>query len=178
MFFTRLRKPIRGCVPAARSRAILADPRASVDFILDGEHVDPVAVRMALACKGPDRVCLVSDANRGAGLPPGRYRFGRHEVEFAYEGGPARFTAEHPAAPGALAGSGLTLDRAVRNAIELLGVDLPLAIRMASANPAGVLGLSERKGRIEAGLDADLVLLDRDLIPVKTWVGGHSKWPT
>lgn len=165
-----------GVRPCGAVEAILADPRASVDFILDGEHVDPVAVRMALECKGPDRVCLVTDANRGAGLPPGRYCFGRHQVEFTYEGGPARFTAEHPSAAGGLAGSGLTMDRAVRNAIKYLGVELPLAIRMAATNPAQVLGLGARKGRIAPGLDADLVLLDDALIPVQTWIGGRQRF--
>ena len=62
-----------------------------MDFVLDGEHVDPVAVQMALQGKGPDRVCLITDANVGAGLAPGRYEFvGGAAVEFAYPGGPER----------------------------------------------------------------------------------------
>ncbi|MHB1000397.1 MAG: N-acetylglucosamine-6-phosphate deacetylase [Armatimonadota bacterium] len=161
-----------GVRPAGSVEAILADPSVSVDFILDGEHVDPVVIQMALQCKTIDHVCLITDANRGAGLSPGRYLFGAHEVEFAYPGGPARFTADHPEIPGALAGSGLTMDTAVRNAVTMLGLELQDAVRMASLSPAHVLGLDDRKGRIEVGFDADLVLLDENLFPIKTWVSG------
>ncbi len=160
-----------GVRPCGTVEAILADSRVSVDFILDGEHVDPVAVKMALACKGPDRVCLITDANKGAGLPPGRYKAVGGEVEFKYPGAPARLT-ENTGCPGGLAGSGLTMDLAVRNAVKMLGIDIPLAVRMAGANPAGVLGLKD-KGRIEPGFDADMILLDRDLNICMTWVCGE-----
>jgi len=162
-----------GVRPCGAVEAILADARVSVDFILDGEHVDPVAIQAALAAKGPDRVCLITDANIGAGLPPGRYRFlGDTEVEFTRPGGPARLTGNSHLA-GGLAGSGLTLDQALRNAREMLGIDLPAALRLVSTNPAGVLGLSESKGRIQSGYDADLVLLDQDLHVRRTWIGGR-----
>ena len=165
-----------GVRPCGAVEAALADPRVSVDFILDGVHVDPVAVRMALQCKGPDRVCLITDANIGSGLPPGRYgAWGGEEVEFACPGGPARLT-ETSHFPGALAGSGLTLDRAVRNAIEMLDIDLPQAVRMASANPAQVLGLHDRKGQVAQGFDADLVLLDRELQVQQTWIAGARRF--
>lgn len=163
----------RGARPCGVVEAVLADERVSVDFILDGEHVDPIAVQMALRCKGPDRVCLITDANVGAGLPPGRYHFRQDaEVEFAYPGGPARGT-ERSRFPGGLAGSGLTLDLAVRNAVRMLGVEPALAVRMASANPARVLGLEARKGWLREGYDADLVLLDRDLNVQQTWISGR-----
>ncbi|GAH07680.1 unnamed protein product, partial [marine sediment metagenome] len=74
-----------GVRPCGAVEAILADPDVSVDFILDGEHVDPVAVKMALQCKGPDKVCLITDANIGAGLPPGKYTSFGTEIEFAYQ---------------------------------------------------------------------------------------------
>ena len=162
-----------GVRPCGAVEAILADNRVSVDFILDGEHVNPVAVKMALQCKGPDRVCLITDSNMGAGLKPGRYRVLEEEVDFAYQGGPARLT-EQSRMPGGLAGSGLTLDRAVRNAIDMLPVDVPQAVRMASTNPAQVLGLDDRKGKIQPGYDADMVLLDDQLRVVQTWIGGRS----
>ncbi len=152
--------------------AILADERVSVDFILDNVHVNPVAIKLALACKGRDRVCLITDANVGAGLGAGSYRFGDMEVVFAEPGAPARL-GENSRGPGGLAGSGLTMDQAVRNAVNLLGMELTQAVRMASANPAAVLGLAACKGRIESGFDADLVLLDRDLRVRKTWIGGE-----
>ena len=154
--------------------AVLADPGVSVDFILDGEHVDPIAVKMALQCKGSEGVSLVTDANINAGLAAGRYTgLGGGDIVVAYEGGPARL-AENTKAPGTLAGSGLTMDRAVRNAVNMLGVTIPQAIKMASYNPAKVLGLNHRKGKIEEGYDADMILLDENLIVQKCWAGGKE----
>ena len=164
-----------GVRPCGAVEAILADPRASVDFLADGEHVDSTAMKVMLLCKGPDRICLITDANVGAGLPPGTYNFGSNEITFAYEGAPARMTA-NSALPGALAGSGLTLNRAVANAMEMLGIDLPQAVRMASANPAAVLGLDGRKGQIKPGYDADLTLFDEDLTVRQTWVAGQRRF--
>lgn len=162
-----------GVRPCGAVEAILADERVSVDFILDGEHVDPIAVKMALICKGRDKVCLITDANIGAGLPPGRYRgFGNCEVEFAYPGGPARLT-ENSKHPGCLAGSGLTMDLAIRNAIKMLDVDISQAIRMASSNPARVLRIDDRKGQIKMGFDADIVLLDENINVVQAFVSGR-----
>ncbi|MDO8686397.1 MAG: amidohydrolase family protein [Clostridiales bacterium] len=152
--------------------AILTSPETSVDFILDGEHVDPVAVKMALACKGREKVCLITDANINAGLPPGSYKAFESDIDVFYEGGPARMS-RNSRFPGALTGSGLTMDRAVRNAVKLLGVDIPQSIAMASSSPAQVLGLQNRKGFIKEGYDADMVLLDRELNVVKCWVGGR-----
>ncbi len=163
-----------GVRPCGAVKAVLADEHTTVDFILDGEHVDPVAVRMALRCKGADGVCLITDANVGAGLPPGRYAWaGGEEIEFARPGGPARLTAQSRT-PGGLAGSGLTMDQALRNAVAMLGVDLPAAVAMVSANPASVLGLGGRKGSLAVGGDADLVLLGDDLRVLRTWVGGRT----
>jgi N-acetylglucosamine-6-phosphate deacetylase len=160
-----------GVRPCGTVEAILADERVSVDFILDGEHVDPVAIKMALACKGPGKVCLITDANKGAGSPPGIYKAFGYEIEFKYPGAPARTTKNSPI-PGGLAGSGLTLDLAVRNAVKMLGVPVQQAIRMASANPAAVLGL-KTKGQVAEGFDADLIMLDNKLNVCKTWIGGE-----
>ena len=164
-----------GVRPCGAVEAILADERVSVDFILDGEHVDPVAIQMALQCKGAEGVALITDSNIGSGLPPARYMFGQDEVEIKYPGGPARMT-ENGRFPCGLAGSGLTMDRVVRNAVKMLGVELPQAIRMVSANPAKVLGLESCKGKIAEGFDADLVLLDQELQVQQTWVGGKRVW--
>lgn len=160
---------VRGC---GTVEAIMASPEVSVDFILDGEHVDPVAVRMALACKGCEKVCLITDASSNAGLPPGRYLgVGNIYIDVSYEGGPARGSAGSKY-PGLLCGSGLTMDKAVRNAVRLLNVSLPQAVKMASTNPARVLGLEGRKGYIKPGWDADMVLLDSSLEVMKCWVMG------
>lgn len=161
-----------GVRPCGAVEAILADDRVSVDFVLDGEHVDPVAVRMALACKGSRKVCLITDANRGAGSAPGRYRFGNREVTFAYQGAPARFSGNSDF-PNLLAGSGLTMDLAVRNAVKMLEVSASLAAGMASTNPIRVLGFDSRKGYVREGYDADLVLLNKELEVECTFVAGR-----
>lgn len=161
-----------GVRPCGAVEAILADERVSVDFILDGEHVDPVTVKMALVCKGPDKVCLITDSNVGAGLPPGKYSgLNNMELEFAYPGSPAR-TTKASRHPGCLAGSGLTMERAVQNATKMLKIDLPLAIKMASANPARVLSRNDI-GSIEIGKQAYLVLMNKDLKVVQTWLKGE-----
>ena len=164
-----------GVRPCGVVEAVMADDRVSVDFILDGIHVDPIAVQMALACKAPDRVCLITDAMVGATLPPGTYDFMGDTVEIAAEGAPARM-APGSRLPGALYGSGLTMDRALRNALQMLNIDLPQALRMTSTNPAKVLGLDNRIGKIEPGYDANLVLLDHSLQVVKTWIGGTNRF--
>ena len=164
---------VRGC---GAMEAILASPDTSVDFILDGEHVDPRLIQIALACKGKMKVCLITDANTNAGLPPGVYQgIGGRDVVVAYEGGPARLGPACEDA-GCLAGSGLTMDRAVRNAISMLNLPLPQAVQMASANPAAVLGLGDRKGAVKVGFDADFTLLDYDLRVQACYVGAICKY--
>ena len=155
-----------GVRPCGAVEAILASPDVIVDFILDGIHCDPIVIKMALVCKGKDRVCLITDANIGAGLGAGRYRFGGEEVEIAHAGAPARLVTN-----GGLAGSGLTMNLAVKNAVNMLGVDLPLAVKMASDNPAKVLRL-KNKGLIKQGYDADLVIFDKEFNVLKTFING------
>lgn len=133
-------------------------------------HVAPVAVKMALKYKSEDKVCLITDGNSCAGLEPGVYDFGGKKVRMNYSGGPARIVGS-----GNLAGSGLTLNLAVKNAVEMLGVDLPLAVRMASANPTDVLKL-ENTGSIEIDKQTDLILMDEDFKIIRTWVDGISKY--
>lgn len=163
-----------GVRPCGAVETILADNRVSVDFILDGVHVDPIAVKMALACKsnGQGCVCLITDANVGAGLGPGRFVFGSSgEIEFSYKGAPARsVTGKH------LAGSGLTMDQALRNAIKWLDMDLHQAVKLVSTNPAKVLGLDNKKGMLAAGYDADFSVLDKDYNVLQTWIGGQCHY--
>lgn len=166
--FPEVKEP--GVRPSGIAEVVLADENISVDFILDGVHVEPIAVKMAMACKknGKGKVCLITDSNVGAGMEPGRFIFGDNgEIEFAYKGAPARKTEDQT-----LAGSGLTMDQAVRNAISMLGVDLQEAVTMASLNPAKVIGEDHRKGKILSGYDADITILDNEFNVIQTWVGG------
>jgi len=159
-----------GVRPCGVVEAVLADERVGVDFILDGVHVDPVAVKMALACKskGQGKVCLITDSNVGAGLGPGKFVFCTSgEIEFAYKGSPARLVKDNT-----LAGSGLTMDQALRNAVKWLDLSLPEAVKLVSTNPAEAIGMGHCKGKLLPGYDADLVILDKQYNVVQTWVGG------
>jgi N-acetylglucosamine-6-phosphate deacetylase len=134
--------------------AVLTAPEVSAELIADGIHVDEAAMRMLIGLKSPDHVILVSDAISATGMPDGKYRLGMFEV--AVKAGVCRNSE------GKLAGSTLTLDRALRN-IVALGVPLGSAIRMLTANPARQIGLGGRKGTLASGADADFVFLNDKL---------------
>jgi N-acetylglucosamine-6-phosphate deacetylase len=123
------------------------------ELICDGVHVDPVAVRLLVGAKGPQRTMLVTDAIEATGLPDGDYRLGDRRVEVR----DGRATL-----PGhdTIAGSTLTMDRALRNVVAFTGVSIPEAAAMAATTPARLLGIDDRKGSIAEGLDADLVILE------------------
>jgi N-acetylglucosamine-6-phosphate deacetylase len=134
--------------------AVLTSPKVSAELIADGVHVDDAAMRMLIQLKTPEHVILVSDGISATGMPDGKYQLGMFEVKVS--GGVAR------SAEGKLAGSTLTLDRALRNVVAL-GVPLSSALRMVTANPARQIGLAARKGVLAPGADADLVFLDEKL---------------
>ncbi len=136
----------------------------TAELIADGWHVHPAMLSLVRRLKGPERIVLISDAMRAAGLPDGKYDLGGSEVQV--QGGIARTT------DGKLAGSTVLLNQAVQYWIRHTDEDLATAIRMASLTPARVLGM-DNKGSIEAGKDADLVLFDRDLCAKMTIVGGR-----
>ena len=147
--------------------AVLTSREVTAELIADGVHVDDAAIRLLLAAKGIERTVLVSDGTAATGMPDGRYRLGSFEVNVT--GGVCRN------AEGKLAGSTLTLDRAVRH-LAGLGVGLSDAVRMATFNPARVLGIEARKGILAAGADADLVLLD-ELFQVAGVMTRGAGWP-
>lgn len=133
----------------------LASPEVVCELIVDGVHLHPAMVRLAAEAKGPDGLALVTDAIAAAGTAEGRHRLGSTEVEVV--AGVARVVGS-----GALAGSTLTLDAALRGAIGC-GWSIEAASRAASLVPARVLGLDTETGSIESGQAADLVVLDRVL---------------
>jgi N-acetylglucosamine-6-phosphate deacetylase len=156
-----------GARPVGAVEAILADARASVDFICDGVHVHPTAIRAALAAKGWAGVILITDSNIGAGLPAGVY-----DTPWGFPIRVSPETAARHATNGTLAGSALTMDRGMANLLRWLPRLPPAQVwAMGTLNPARLLGLA-RKGRLEVGADADLVLWEDDLRPARTWVGG------
>lgn len=134
--------------------AAMIDDSISTELIADGVHVAQPVIRMLLRAKGPAGILLVTDGLAATGMPEGTYMLAGMEI--IVKGGEARNRA------GVLAGSVLTLDRAVRNMVKFTGLALKDVVRMATLNQAQLMGL-ERKGRIEAGADADLVLLTAGL---------------
>jgi N-acetylglucosamine-6-phosphate deacetylase len=146
--------------------AALDLPQLSCELICDGVHVDPPALRLAHRAKGTDGMRLVTDAIQAAGMADGRYLLGLAAVDVS--GGVARVHGGQ-----SLAGSTLTMDAAVRNAVEFLDVPVPEAVAMGSLNPARLLGIADRKGAIAAGADADLVVLDGELRCRATMVAGE-----
>lgn len=154
--------------------AVLTDDRVRAEVIADGVHVHAAALRLLVRTKGVSRTVLVTDAVSATGMTPGRYSLGGMEIELTDDprtGLPACRNAE-----GALAGSVLTLDRAVRNMVRMANATLLDAVRMASFNPARLLGIEQRKGWLREGADADLVLLHPDGAVAGAMVGGVANF--
>jgi N-acetylglucosamine-6-phosphate deacetylase len=128
---------------------VLINSSLTADVIADGIHVDPAVVKLFLNAKGAENAVLITDATSATGMPNGKYRLGTLEVEVK-DGTVLR--------DGKLAGSVLTMDRAVRNAMDFAGWDLQRAVRIATANPARVAG-AQNKGMLKPGADADFVVL-------------------
>ncbi|MEU2059570.1 N-acetylglucosamine-6-phosphate deacetylase [Streptomyces sp. NPDC013455] len=147
--------------------ALLEDERVTVELINDGVHLHPAALELAFHHAGRDRVAFITDAMDAAGIGDGRYMLGPLEVEVSE--GVARLVEG-----GSIAGSTLTLDRAFRRAVTVDRLSVEDAVTALSANPARLLGLSDRIGSLEPGKDADLVLLDADF-EVKG-VMRHGAW--
>lgn len=135
--------------------------------IADGIHVHPAVLRILIRAKTPRRVALITDAMRAMGLSPGEYELGGLLVTVRPDGS-ARLS------DGTLAGSVLGMGRAVKNVVRLLGASLPEASVMASLTPATAVGLGATKGRLAAGYDADIVIMDQELEVTRTMVGGRT----
>jgi len=143
--------------------AVLTSTEVTAELIADGVHVEEAAMRVLLQAKGPGGVILVSDGISATGMPDGKYYLGNFEVTVS--NGVCRN------AEGKLAGSTLTLDRALRN-IVALGIPLADAVRMLTTNPAKLLGIEFKKGALRTGADADIVLLDQNLQITNVWTRG------
>ena len=145
--------------------AVLTTPHVWAELIADGVHVSPDAINLCIQCKQSGRILLISDAVSSTGMPDGRYRLG--DIEIRLSGGTCR-TRE-----GQLAGSTLTQDQALRNMMRWSNLPLEAVLGMLTRNPAQSMGLADRKGSLAAGLDADMVLLTKDLHVHTTIVQGE-----
>ncbi len=143
--------------------AVLTTPEVTAELIADGIHVDEIAMKVLLQAKGAQGVVLISDGTSATGMPDGEYMLGGLKV--TVNGGVCRN------AEGRLAGSTLTLDRALRNIVGL-GIPLADAVRMLTLNPATLLGIEFKKGALRTGADADIVLLSDGLEIERVWARG------
>lgn len=146
--------------------AALSDPNSWCGIIVDGVHTDPVVLRIALKCKSHERFMLVTDAMPSVGT---------HNGSFVLQG--RRISVKGYVCvdeDGTLAGSNIDMASSVRNAMSMLGLPLPEAVRMASQWPAEFLGIGHTAGRIAPGYRANLVLADEQLNVRETWIDGQA----
>ncbi|MBK1442382.1 N-acetylglucosamine-6-phosphate deacetylase [Parapedobacter sp. ISTM3] len=140
-----------------------------VEIIADGVHLPAPLLRMVHKFKGPHRTALITDAMRGAGMPPGESVLGNHQtgLHVIIEDGVAKLPDR-----SSFAGSVATADRLIRNMVHLAGVPLAEAVQMMTATPARILGIQDRKGTLAIGMDADLAVFDDRINIAATWVNG------
>ncbi len=147
-------RPLHHREPGALG-AIVESEQVRGELIADGVHVHPAALRILLRALGPQRTIIVTDALACAGLP---------DAVFEFAGQPARvINGVARLADGTITGSVLTMEQALRNLVTVIGVPLHEAVGMLTRNPAQSAGVADRKGQIQPGYDADLLLLDADL---------------
>jgi N-acetylglucosamine-6-phosphate deacetylase len=142
---------------------VLTDDAIFAELICDGIHSAPEMTRLWWRAKGPERAILVTDAMSAAGMPDGEYQLGGFAVQVA-EGRATR--------DGVLAGSVLTLDRALANCVAFTGAAIDKALRAVTANPAALVGLEDAAGRVAVGRPANLVALGVDAKLIAMFVNG------
>jgi N-acetylglucosamine-6-phosphate deacetylase len=145
----------------------LAFDELTGEIIADNKHLPPTLMKLAYKCKGPDRLCVVSDATSGAGLPEGaRFRMGEMEYE-VHDGVGMLFDRT------VFAGSTTLLNQMIPILTEEVDIPLVEAVQMGSLTPARVIGVDGRKGSLEAGKDADIAIFDEDFTAWRTMIGGR-----
>lgn len=142
-----------------------------VEIIGDGIHLPAPLLQLIYKIKGADKTALITDAMRAAGMSEGESILGslKNGLKVIVEDGVAKLPDRT-----SFAGSVATFDRLVRNIIQLGGVNLPEAIRMASTTPARIMGVLNEKGTLQVGKDADIVLFDQNITIKHTMVEGNS----
>ncbi len=141
-----------------------------VEIIADGIHLPAPLLKLIYKIKGPDRIALITDSMRAAGMPPGESILGslRNGLKVIVEDGVAKLPDRT-----SFAGSVATADRLVRTMIDLAEVPLIEAVKMATRTPASILGLGDTKGSLVPGKDADIVIFDERITIEKTIIGGR-----
>ncbi|MEH1165667.1 N-acetylglucosamine-6-phosphate deacetylase [Micromonospora sp. CPCC 205539] len=144
--------------------ALLDAPTVVCELVADGVHLHDGTLTFATSTAGPDRAALITDAMAAAGMPDGEYELGGQAVSVA--DGVARLARD-----GAIAGSTLTMDAALRHAVRA-GIPIADAARMVATTPARAIGLGDQIGALQVGLRADLVVLNEDFTVVRVLRGG------
>src|SRR5665648_273683 len=144
--------------------AALTSSKLTIEIIADGIHVHPIVLKILTQIKEDVKLILITDAMRATGIKDGNYDLGGQEVTVSK--GQARLK------DGTLAGSVLTMGKAVKNMVNTVGIQLPKEIQMASFNPAKAIGIDDKKGSLEPGKDADIVILKKNLETELTMVAG------
>ena len=167
------------CMSSARRRGVyrvggllefaLSEPQISCELIADGHHVSQTLMKVLYRARGPDGICLVTDATAGTGLPDGS-RFSLFGNDCIVENGVCLLADR-----SALAGSASRMIDLVRTIVHTIDVPLHEAVAMATQNPARAIGL-ENKGQLAVGADADLVVLSPDLRVLQTFAAGEEIW--
>jgi len=149
--------------------ALLLD-NLTVEIIADGKHLPPALLKLVYKVKGADKIALITDAMRGAGMPGGKSMLGglKNGIEVIVEDGVAKLPDR-----SAFAGSIATADQLVRNMMELAEVPILDVIKMVTSTPAKIMKIDNCKGRIDIGLDADIVIFDRQINIIHTIVEGR-----
>jgi N-acetylglucosamine-6-phosphate deacetylase len=158
----------------------------TTEVIPDGHHLPPSLMKLIIKAKGLDKVSVITDAICAAGLSPGKYSSGGLDVivetnvaeEFEIPEEEGNFVAKL-LTRDAFVGSVTTMDRCVRNMVKFADLSIQDAIKMATVNPAKVIGVDDRKGSLTRGKDADIVVLDEGLSVIMTLVEGrvvYEKW--
>ncbi len=145
----------------------LTDERLTGEIIADGKHLPPTLMKLAYRCLGPDRLCAISDATSGAGLPEGT-RFGMGGMQYDVHDGVGMMLDR-----SAFAGSTTLLNQMIPILTGQVGIPLVEAIRMVSLTPARVMGADAQKGSLEAGKDADIAIFDPDFTAWRVMIGGQ-----
>ena len=156
-------RPLHHREPAGLA-AVLMDDNVSVQLISDGVHIHPAIISLIIKLKGIKNIVLITDSMSSQGLPDGKYIYDRWEYDS--KAGACRYK------DGTLIGTALPLNKMIQRFIKFANVTLCEAVGAATINPARVLGIDGRKGSIEEGKDADLVVIDKDFNVTATIIGG------
>jgi len=156
-------------VPGAIESTMILD-NLLAEVIADGHHLPKELLKLIVRAKGTDKLILVTDAMRAAGMPPGEYVLGSlRDGTLA----PVDEDVAHTPDGKAFAGSIATADRLIRVMRDQAGVSLPEAVKMLTVNPARAIGIDAHKGTLAPGMDADVVMFDEDIQIKGVWVGGN-----